>query len=235
MTRTRLGLAAGIALLGGTLTVHAQNVGQGGRLVGGGFAPVVQQHDTPSAKLPPAPALPGTANAAPAAPSDTLPTDMPPTEALFDAINRGDIEAVRDAINRGADIRGQNVLGMTPTELSVDLGRNDITFLLVTLLHAGGSQISDAQGGPMAMPPENTLGLSSKDQHAAATPVAFFGNPTGHTTAAHKKYTNGTSEVSATTRLRSVPQKPVRQPAYADSTGAPVPSAGFVGFGSSAQ
>jgi hypothetical protein len=58
---------------------------------------------------------------------------MEPTDALFDAINRGDIAAAREAVSRGADLRGQNVLGMTPLELSVDLGRNDISFMLLSL------------------------------------------------------------------------------------------------------
>ena len=58
---------------------------------------------------------------------------MEPNEALFDAINRGDIGAARDAISRGADLQGHNILGMTPLELSVDLGRNDISFLLLSM------------------------------------------------------------------------------------------------------
>jgi hypothetical protein len=58
---------------------------------------------------------------------------MSPTEGLFDAINRGDLTAARDAINRGADLGGQNLLGMTPLELSVDLGRNDISFVLLSM------------------------------------------------------------------------------------------------------
>ena len=60
-------------------------------------------------------------------------TDLPPTDALFDAVNRGDIVTARDAIGRGADLTAHNVLGMTPLDLSVDLGRNDITFLLLSL------------------------------------------------------------------------------------------------------
>ena len=47
---------------------------------------------------------------------------MEPNDALFDAINRGDIAAARDAISRGADLGARNILGMTPMELSVDLG-----------------------------------------------------------------------------------------------------------------
>jgi len=89
---------------------------------------------TPSTpQAPPPPALPGAASSGNAAPPTHVATDMEPTEALFDAINRGDINAARDAISRGADLRGQNVLGMTPLELSVDLGRNDISFLLLSM------------------------------------------------------------------------------------------------------
>ena len=91
---------------------------------------------TPAQQAPratPPPALPGATSNAKPAPPERAPTDMEPTEALFDAINRGDIGAARDAISRGADLSGHNVLGMTPMELSVDLGRNDISFLLLSL------------------------------------------------------------------------------------------------------
>jgi hypothetical protein len=91
-----------------------------------------QQQTAPKPTLPPA--LPGAApNANRAAPSFRPPTDMEPTDALFDAINRGDIAAAREAISRGADLNGHNILGMTPMELSVDLGRNDISFLLLSM------------------------------------------------------------------------------------------------------
>lgn len=92
---------------------------------------------TPAVEPPrpaPPPALPGaTTSSAKPAPAEKAPTDMEPTEALFDAINRGDIAAARDAISRGADLNGRNVLGMSPMELSVDLGRNDISFLLLSM------------------------------------------------------------------------------------------------------
>jgi hypothetical protein len=87
----------------------------------------------PAPQAPPPPALPGAASTGAAAPPSRPATDMEPTDALFDAINRGDIGAARDAISRGADLRGHNILGMTPMELSVDLGRNDISFLLLSM------------------------------------------------------------------------------------------------------
>jgi hypothetical protein len=153
---------------------------------------------------------------------------LSPNDELFDAIDRGDITAARDAVARGADLGATDAVGQTPIDASIALGRNNITFLLVTLLHAGGSQITDAQG-PMAMPPPNTLGLSAKDQKAATTPVSFFGTTAPTTERRHK------ARYASAQTTAELPPVPVSTPSYADSSGAPVPSAGFVGFGSSSQ
>ncbi|WP_264812224.1 ankyrin repeat domain-containing protein, partial [Gluconacetobacter sacchari] len=59
--------------------------------------------------------------------------DLNPTSALFDAINRGSLGAAKEALNRGADMQGHNVLGQTPLDMAIDLNRNDITFLLLSL------------------------------------------------------------------------------------------------------
>ncbi|WP_230975404.1 ankyrin repeat domain-containing protein [Acetobacter garciniae] len=59
--------------------------------------------------------------------------DVEPTVALFDAINRGSVTAAREAINRGADLHGHNILGQTPLDMSIDLNRNPITFFLLSL------------------------------------------------------------------------------------------------------
>lgn len=99
---------------------------------GGGKAPAAPP------KVAPPPALPGAQSNAGAAPATKTPTDMEPNDALFDAINRGDLAAARDAINRGADLGATNVLGMTPLELSVDLGRNDISFMLLSMRGGDG-------------------------------------------------------------------------------------------------
>lgn len=84
-----------------------------------------------------APGIPG-ARTTPdrAAPSDKLATDMPPTDALFDAVNRGDIAATREALSRGADLNAHSILGLTPVDLSVDLGHTSITFLLLSMRSA---------------------------------------------------------------------------------------------------
>jgi len=59
--------------------------------------------------------------------------DLNPTAALFDAINRGSLGAAKEALNRGADMNGKNVLDQTPLDMSIDLSRNDITFLLLSM------------------------------------------------------------------------------------------------------
>lgn len=64
---------------------------------------------------------------------DRIGKDVEPTSALFEAINRGSVAAAKDAVNRGADLGGHNILGQTPLEMSIDLNRNPITFLLLSL------------------------------------------------------------------------------------------------------
>ena len=90
------------------------------------------KQNEPAAVAPP-PALPGAGAGNAPAPSTRVPTDMEPNDALFDSINRGDIATARDAISRGADLHAHNILGMTPLELSIDLGRNDISFMLLSM------------------------------------------------------------------------------------------------------
>jgi hypothetical protein len=97
------------------------------------------------AAVPPPPALPGAASGSAPAPLTRVPTDMEPNEELFDSINRGDIATARDAISRGADLHARNILGMTPLELSVDLGRNDISFMLLSMRAADNPRPAQSQ------------------------------------------------------------------------------------------
>lgn len=91
------------------------------------------------AREPPPDAVPGTRRLPGAA--ERTQESLGPNEALFDAINRGDLRDARDAVARGADLNARNVLGLTPLELSVDLGRNDISFMLLSMREAyGGSR-----------------------------------------------------------------------------------------------
>lgn len=153
--------------------------------------------------LPEPDAVPGAKPRGPVAPATKSATDMAPNDALFDAINRGDIAAARDALNRGADLNATNVLGMTPMEASVDLGRNDISFLLLSMRGAGDNGGSNAAAGSGGQP--------------AAQPV--------------KVVKTGANRAARVAPVR-VATKPVTAPKlFANDGGAPVPSAGFLGFG----
>jgi hypothetical protein len=155
------------------------------------------------------PALPGaTSRADTVAPATTIPTDMSPNDALFDAINRGDVGAARDAMNRGAELSAHNILGMTPLELSVDLGRNDISFLLMSYRGTDKSSTPPPLLAATAAKP-GPAGKNAKSAAAVRTPPA-----------------------------RVVPVKAVVPPAppqtpslFADDGGMPAPNDGFLGFG----
>jgi hypothetical protein len=152
------------------------------------------------------PALPGAASRSDAvAPATRIPTDMSPNDALFDAINRGDVAAARDALNRGAELEARSVLGMTPLELSVDLGRNDISFLLLSYR---GSD-SGSSGGP---PPT---------QAASAKGAPAGGNASAATKAARRPVMPVKAELPVAPRTPRL---------FANDGGTPVPSAGFLGF-----
>ena len=141
-------------------------------------------------------ALPGSQSRTSPAPLTKPPSEMSPTEALFDSVNRGDIAATRDATTRGADLNGRNILGLTALELAVDLGQNDIAFLLLSLRDAdSGSASSKAVAKTAAQP-------APLKRPAAITPVRAA--PTD----------------------RAAPQRQ-----YPTDGGAPVPNAGFMGFG----
>ncbi len=86
-----------------------------------------------AAPAPPSPIPGATANPDAVIPADKSQGELAPNEALFDAITRGDMGSARDALNRGAQLDAHNVLGQTPTEASIDMNRNDITFLLLSM------------------------------------------------------------------------------------------------------
>jgi hypothetical protein len=186
----------------------AQGMGMGGGGMGGGMGGHSKDssgspQQKPADAVPDA--IPGATARAPAAPASKGVGDLSPTDALFDAINRGDIAAARDALNRGADLNGVNVLGMTPMELSVDLSRNDISFLLLSM-RGGDSGPSTPTGGQ-----DSSLAWSS-------APVANTGKASSGKTVARKTAT----------------AKPAAPRVVASDGGTPLPSAGFLGFGSGA-
>ena len=94
---------------------------------------MLKRNPTAKPEAPQPAAVPGTRVSPEAAAPTRSAAEMSPTEALFDAINRGDSPAARDAVNRGANLGAHNAIGLTPLELSVDLGRNDISFLLLSM------------------------------------------------------------------------------------------------------
>jgi hypothetical protein len=152
------------------------------------------------------PALPGSRamNSDPA-PMDRPPSEMRPTEALFDSINRGDIASARDALSRGAELNARNVLGLTPIELSVDLGRNDITFLLLSMRGGDPSPTQSARAAPAKGEPHAPPVTRTAQARPVAAPVAK-------------------PAAAAVTRQQ-----------YADVPGTPAPQAGFLGFGSTTR
>lgn len=172
-----------------------------------GFRPNQGAKPDKGVRAPAPPALPGSrAEPTAVAPAERTAADMPPTEALFDSINRGDLPGARDAIARGADLQGSNVLGLSPLELSVDLGRNEISFLLLSL--RGGSGFSAARGTEPAAepkPPSRAERLAlARAERAERTQVA------------------------ARPAANAAPRAPRL---FAGDGGTPIPQAGFLGFG----
>jgi len=159
----------------------------------------------------PPPAVPG-ARAEPTAvaPADRNAADLPPNEALFDAINRGDLATAKDAINHGADLNSTNVLGLTPLELAVDLGRNEISFLLLTLRGGNGYTTS---GGPPAATPQSRAAAARAERDAGRTAA---------------RETRAEREAVA---ARPGAGPSLQAPRlFAGQGGTPVPQAGFLGF-----
>ncbi len=159
----------------------------------------------------PPPALPGAASRADSvAPATRIPTDMSPNDALFDAINRGDIAAARDALSRGAELDAHNLLGMTPMALSVDLGRNDISFLLLSYRNPDSGQAASAPASTQA-----------STRATAAMPGA----------ASKTRSAKSTAREPVVPIKAVVPVAPQTPRLFANDGGSPVPAAGFLGFG----
>lgn len=123
-----------------------------------------------------------------------------PTEALFDAINLGDIDEVRAAVGAGANIGARNVLGLTPLDLALDLGQTEIAFFLMSL----------GRAPTRAEPPEPSV-----QRHAGPTP------PT-----AGRGRAPPASGPATLAPAAAVPAAPL----WRGDGGTPVPEAGFLGF-----
>jgi hypothetical protein len=145
-----------------------------------------QQQQAPSA-------LPGTAGRVPTPviPRDPAAAALTPNAALFDAINRNDLAAARDAVARGASLSARNVLGLTPIDAAVDQGRNDIAFFLLQARAIEGRRTDPApadaapripQAGPriIAAPPARAVApqrprLFANDGGTPQPEIGFLG------------------------------------------------------------
>jgi hypothetical protein len=202
-------LLAGLLSSGAWAQAGIGSAGPGaGGMGGGGHARSESSDTKPAEPIPDA--IPGAKARVPAAPATKPLTDMAPNDALFDAINRGDIAAARDSLNRGAELDAVNVLGMTPMELSVDLGRNDISFLLLSM------RGEDSGRGSRSVGRDGPAGAAG-----AKTVAAKVGHP-GDKPTPHGK--------PATAAIR-----PTTPKLFANDGGTPLPNAGFLGFDSRAS
>ena len=154
----------------------------------------------------PPPAIPGAVSDEATATSGHVSADMEPTAALFDAINRGDLTSAKEALGRGADLHGKNVLGQSPLDMAIDLNRSDITFVLLSMRNS-------ENGAPVAS-------VASVDPDGAATPRRGRGGRNARLAGAE----------GAATRAGS--HNATRQRVVADA-GTPKPEVGFLGFGGS--
>ncbi|GBQ85125.1 hypothetical protein C0V97_02625 [Asaia sp. W19] len=115
--------------------------------------------------------------------------DLNPTEALFDAINRGSLNAAKEALNRGADMNAKNVLFQTPLDMAIDLNRKDIMFLLLSMrtydndsrlaVETSHSQIeTDAKGnGHLTIKGKGRKGASAMAVASKGHPAISGGQP----------------------------------------------------------
>lgn len=171
MHRTRPPYATflGAALLGWAALPVPDAAAQGLR----NSAPRTDQ--APAVRPPPA-ALPGLQGRRAPEPIPGDPTQsLSPNGALFDAINRGDLAAARDAVARGADTEARNVLGLTPVDAAVDQGRTEIMFYLLSVRGASrgaGPPPSEAEQRPAASPrPRRNAGRGGAEPPLRPAPV----------------------------------------------------------------
>jgi hypothetical protein len=196
----RHGLAFGAALLGWAALLPAP---EAAAQMLRNSAPRTEQG--PAARPPP-PALPGLQGRRAPEPIPGDPTQsLAPNAALFDAINRGDLAAAREAVARGADTEARNVLGLTPVDAAVDQGRTEIMFYLLSVRGASRTV------GP---PPE------AEQRPAARQPPS-----------SRRNARRGGEDMEPPRPAPTEAQVPVRSARlWANDGGAPNPAIGFLGF-----
>lgn len=101
-------------------------------------------------------------------PPTNAPSGMNPTDALFDAISRGDVAAAREAVGRGADTNARNALGLTAADSAVDQGRPDMIFYLLSLRGTAGSAPPPPGAERPPLPANNSPGRREPATRPAA-------------------------------------------------------------------
>lgn len=172
-------------------------MGAGGPMGGQGLHPPSEPQEVAP------PALPGASGVGNISAGPVTTADEDPTKLLFSAINHGDYTQARAAVSRGANLNARNALDETPIELAVELNRNNITFMLLSVRAEEGP-------GQQASP---SSGITSAPRRAAraATAPAPIRFETRQTREQHNN---------------SVVPVPV-----SGASGTPDPAAGFLGFG----
>ena len=203
MKRVSIAIVMGAWLGGASLlgVANAQMPTPGAPTIGPTMRPPSDQQAAPP------PALPGATGADQISASSVAIDNENPTKVLFSAINHGNYAEARAAVSRGADLRAKNALDETPIQLSVELGRNDITFMLLSVLH------------------ENR-GVST----GASLPI----NAAARVTTAHSRSIRRTAQRPAPIPARRFDAEhslTMTAPAPSNPPGVAAPSKGFLGFG----
>lgn len=207
MKRVSIAIVMGAWLGGASLlgVANAQMPTPGAPTIGPTMRPPSDQQAAPP------PALPGAAGADQISASSVAIDNENPTKVLFSAINHGNYAEARAAVSRGADLRAKNALDETPIQLSVELGRNDITFMLLSVLH------------------ENR-GVSTGVSTGVTLPI----NAASRVTTAHGRSIRRTAQRPAS---MSAPRSDhensltMTAPAPSNPAGIAAPAKGFLGFG----
>jgi hypothetical protein len=112
-------------------------------------------------------------------------------------------------------MRGLNILGLTPLELAVDLGRNDISFLLLSMRDGDSSSRSATRTG----------------NGAGATGAGGTGQADALLRGASAPRAASRPRIAAASSGSPPEPSAGEQPRlYSGNGGAPIPAAGFVGF-----
>jgi hypothetical protein len=200
-----LAVLASFALLPANAQAQRYSGGRPGQALGAPSGTIDTSRRPPPTALPGLTAR-GTIEPIPADPN----ANLAPTPALFDAINRGDLYAARDAVARGADPDATNVLGLTPLDAAVDQGRNEIMFFLLSVRGAR----------PVGGPSEETRS-AFRSQPAVPQAPTRPGRPA-------RTPVDASSSVAAP-RLPA-PALPASPRLWAGDGGAARPEIGFLGF-----